>query len=32
MLGIYEDTGALSYGTTTARYRCAAWLLNAAPT
>jgi len=28
MLGIYEDTGALSYGTTTARdIRCAAWLL-----
>jgi tRNA nucleotidyltransferase (CCA-adding enzyme) len=28
MLGIYEDTGSLSYGTTTARdIRCAAWLL-----
>lgn len=28
MLGVYEDTGALSYGTTTARdIRCAAWLL-----
>jgi len=29
MLGIYEDTGSLSYGTTTARdIRCAAWLLD----
>lgn len=28
MLGIYEDTGSLSYGTTTARdMRCAAWLM-----
>jgi tRNA nucleotidyltransferase (CCA-adding enzyme) len=28
MLGIYEDTGSLAYGTTTARdIRCAAWLL-----
>jgi len=28
MLGIYEDTGALSYGTTTPRdLRAAAWLL-----
>lgn len=28
MLGIYEDTGSLVYGTTTARdVRCAAWLL-----
>ncbi len=28
MLGIYEDTGSLSYGTTTARdIRCAAWLM-----
>ncbi len=28
MLGIYEDTGSLAYGTTTARdVRCAAWLL-----
>lgn len=28
MLGIYEDTGSLLYGTTTARdIRCAAWLL-----
>lgn len=28
MLGIYEDTGSLVYGTTTARdIRCAAWLL-----
>jgi tRNA nucleotidyltransferase (CCA-adding enzyme) len=30
MLGIYEDTGSLSYGTTTARdIRCAAWLMEA---
>ncbi len=29
MLGIYEDTGSLLYGTTTARdVRCAAWLLD----
>ncbi|MBN1562556.1 MAG: DHH family phosphoesterase, partial [Anaerolineae bacterium] len=28
MLGIYEDTGALTYGTTTPRdMRCAAWLM-----
>jgi len=28
LLGIYEDTGSLTYGTTTARdARCAAWLL-----
>lgn len=28
MLGVYEDTGSLLYGTTTARdIRCAAWLL-----
>ncbi len=28
MLGVYEDTGALTYGTTTPRdIRCAAWLL-----
>lgn len=28
MIGIYEDTGSLSYGTTTARdLRCAAWLM-----
>lgn len=30
MLGVYEDTGALVYGTTTPRdIRCAAWLLEA---